>query len=317
MASGLEVYKRARRLTDIATAEGFTEVGKTVLRELMGQLRYGMLHLANPKGYYRRDVQGSKMYLSINDPGISKDLIIRGMRERYETKMIRSVLRPGMTVVDVGANIGYYALMEAMAVTEMGHVYAIEPAPENVKLLQRNIHLNGYPHVSVIEAGISDETGRAKLYVSRCRNLHNLLRPRHAIVGGESVVDIEVYRLDDLLAKHQIDVSRINLIRMDIEGYEVKALNGMINTLRLSPRLMLFIEFHPQYVKGMKGYSLESTLESLAGLGFKIVYGTAQKIAGGSLEFTGVTIGDFLADGRVSMRNVFLLLLEKGSGHKS
>jgi len=230
------------------------------------------------------------------------------MREREETRMIQKTLRPGMTVIDIGANIGYYALMEACAVTETGHVYAIEPEPCNIELLHLNVKLNGYHHVDVFQAGLSDETGMAKLYVSEHSNLHNLLRPLHA-KNTDSVIDVKIYRLDDFIDEQKIDPSDISFIRMDIEGYEVKALSGMKNILRTAKSLCLFIEFHPQYIEGIADYSLETTLGFLASLGFEIRFATATALDGHLIKFHNISIKDFLMDNRVSRDIVFMTFL--------
>ena len=297
-----------RRASEIAREEGVIEAGNTIKRELIGNLHYQLLKWKQPKGYYLKNVQGSKMYLAINDPGVSRDLIIRGMREREETRMIQKILRKGMIVIDIGANIGYYAMIEASLVTESGQVYAIEPEPRNFELLQQNIKLNNYHHVDAFQAGIGDKTGFAKLYVSEHSNLHNLLRPLHE-KNDDSAIDVNVYRLDDFLRKNNIIPSNINFIRMDIEGYEVNAIAGMQETLRAAKRLNLFIEFHPGYIEDIAGYSLESTMKMLASLGFEIRYATATAQNGYLIKFRNITIKDFLMDKRVSRDNIFMTFL--------
>jgi len=300
--------RRIKRCLHIVRNEGAVAAARTVARECLGQLRYKWLRLTRSQGLCERSVQGSRMRLPIDDPGISRDLIIRGMRERYETKMIREVLRPGMTVVDIGANIGYYALLEARSVTESGQVYAIEPEPRNVELLKDNVSLNGYRHVHVDQAAVGDETGFAQLYRSTHRNLHNLLRP---LKGDHSVVDVRICRLDDLLAERGVDLRSVNLIRMDIEGYEAKALAGMAKTLELATELTLFIEFHPLYIAKLPGCSLEKTMGMLEESGFQMEYATATARDGESLEFRKTSIAEFLSDERVSRDDVFFAFLKK------
>ncbi len=304
----MRIMPHIRRVSEIALDEGIIEAGMTVQRELIGSVHYQFLKWRQPEGYYLRDVQGSKMYLAIDDPGVSRDLIIRGMREREETRMIQKTLQPGMTVIDIGANIGYYAMMEARAVTETGHVYAIEPEPRNVDLLHRNIKVNGYHHIDVFQAGVSDHTGMAPLYVSEHSNLHNLLRPMRT-KNEDSVINIKVYRVDDFVDEHNVDPADINFIRMDIEGYEVKALAGMQKILRMAKPLKLFIEFHPRYIEDIADHSLASTMDYLASIGFEIRYATATAKNGYSIKFQNTTIKDFLTDNRVSMDNIFTTLL--------
>lgn len=304
----MRIIPHIRRVTEIASNEGIIEAGITIQREITGSLRYWRLKFINPNGYYLRYVQGSKMYLKIDDPGVSRDLIIRGMREREETRMIQKTLRPGMTVIDIGANIGYYTLMEARAVTKTGRVYAIEPEPHNFELLHRNVKLNNYQHVDMFQIGISDETGLAKLYVSEYSNLHNLLCPLFA-KNEDSAIDIKVYRLDDFVLEHRIIPSNIDLIRMDIEGYEVKALEGMDEILREAERLNLFIEFHPMYIENISDYSLESTMAKLDSLGYKIRYATVTAKNGYSIKFRNITTKDLLRDKQVSRDNIFMIFL--------
>ena len=96
---------------------------------------------------------------------------------------------------------------------------------------------------------------------------------------------------------------------MDIEGYEVKALAGMKQTLGAAESLSLFIEFHPQYIKNIPGYSLESTMDFLASFGFKIQYAAATAKNGYQIQFRNLTLKEFINDDRVSRDNVFMTFL--------
>lgn len=311
MISAPGILRYIRRGIEITRDEGIIEAGMTLLQEITGRFRYRWLKVRQPQGYYLRMVQNSRMCLSLNDPGLSRDLIIRGIRERTETNMMRLLLCPGMKIIDIGANIGYYALIEGHAVSERGHVYAIEPEPANVELLRRNIELNGYHHIDVFQAAIGDETGMARLYISDHSNLHNLLKSRGTKSKEGRVIDVKSYRLDDFVAEHRVDASEINFIRMGIEGYEVKALANMTKILCEAEALKLFIEFHPHYIKDIGGYSFESTMEMLAGFGYWIRYANALGRKGWMLEFQNIAISDFLRDERVSKGQKIMVFLER------
>ena len=84
------------------------------------------------------------MFLDLQDRGISRTLLLFGERELEHKKMLEEVLEPGMSVLDIGANIGYYALMELNLIGKTGNLIAVEPSPSNVDLLKRNLSLNGY-----------------------------------------------------------------------------------------------------------------------------------------------------------------------------
>ena len=90
-----------------------------------------------------RKIHDYKLLLDLRDPGLSRDVAIRGSREEQLKYIIDRVVGPGDVVLDVGANIGYYAIMLAKRVGSSGKVYAMEPEPHNLELLQRNIDLNG------------------------------------------------------------------------------------------------------------------------------------------------------------------------------
>src|SRR2546426_5233280 len=100
---------------------------------------------------------------SISHTGQPSSLKIgSGLYELKTVRLVCSVLKPGMTFVDVGAHIGWYTMVAARAVGRMGHVYAFEPEPTNFELLQKNVVGNGYHgHVTLTPKAISDVPRRA------------------------------------------------------------------------------------------------------------------------------------------------------------
>jgi len=299
-----------RRLSEIAQDEGVVEAGLTLFREVMGTARYRLYRALNDNREYRRVVQGSKMYLPITDMGISQDLSVRGIREREETRLIQHILHSGMTVIDIGANIGYYALIEAHAVGPGGRVYAIEPEPRNYSLLARNVALNRYDYVSTFQIGISDETGFAKLHVSQYSNLHNLVSP---IKQDRNLptIDVQLRRLDAFIQEEGIKPAFVDLVRMDIEGWEAKALLGMQDLLRASPHLKLFIEFHPWAIARIPGHSIEQTLGVLEKHGFLMRYVTGRARNNIRFQLRNLSITDFLGQRNLWEDKLFRALLSK------
>ena len=89
-------------------------------------------------------VLNSWMYLNLFDPGISYQLIVNGIREPGHVEQVRGALKAGMKGIDLGANIGYYVLLESRLVGTEGHIYCIEPASDNIALLRENIHENNF-----------------------------------------------------------------------------------------------------------------------------------------------------------------------------
>src|SRR3989344_4906353 len=96
-------------------------------------LRYSILKSRTKNGIFTRNVQGSRMQLHLDDEGISADLALDGVREPMSTKTVKEEVKHGYTVIEIGANIGYYALMESGLVGNRGRIYAIEPSPNNFR----------------------------------------------------------------------------------------------------------------------------------------------------------------------------------------
>jgi FkbM family methyltransferase len=191
------------------------------------------------------------MYLSVSDPGISRQLLRYGVREPAMTRLIQGEIRPGMIGVDVGANLGYYALLEARLVGSGGRIYAIDPLPENVAILNKSIQLNGYDNLTVHACAVSDRDGRGTLFRSKASNLGSMLSAADKRLEGRKreaqsmcvPTEIATVTLDRFIDEYR--VPQVDFIRMDIEGGEIAATSGMNRTFtRAKHPLKLFIEVH-------------------------------------------------------------------------
>ena len=201
-------------------------------------IRFFLLKIKSSNNILIRKVQGSKMYLNLKDKGISKDLALDGIREPESTKMVKKIIKEGDTVVDIGANIGYYVLMESQLVGEKGKVYAIEPVPDNVNVLKNNIKLNNYANVKVFQMAIGNMDTTKKMHISSLSNWHSFINHKRGIIKA---IDVKVVPLDKFLK----DKEYPDFIRMDVEGYEYQILKGMKTILGKRKPLKLFIELHP------------------------------------------------------------------------
>ena len=197
------------------------------------------------KQYWEKDIHNYRMKLDLYDLGISRALMFFGSREEDHKYVLEQVLKPGMTVLDLGANIGYYALMECKLVGPKGFVYAIEPHPTNFAMLKENIKLNKMENrVEMHQMGGSDKTSVECLYGSNKSNLHTFCLGEG---GSEGLNMIEVSTMtvpDFCKGKKKID-----LIRMDIEGFEVEVFRGMLDALddsEFNPSI-LFETHKPKY----------------------------------------------------------------------
>ena len=206
-----------------------------------------------------KEVQGSKMYLDLNDFGLSKHLYFFSIREPECTRIMKQYIKKGMTIVELGANIGYYALMEAAIMKNKGKVYAIEPSPQNFAMLQKNISLNSYePIIESYNIAVSNKSGKDKLFMSKEHNLCNMMES-----NASDYVEVQTSTLDDFL----IDKKQPDIIRMDIEGFEYYVVDGMEKTLQNTKSCIMFIEVHPFQIFE-KGLDYKKPLEKLFKYGF-------------------------------------------------
>jgi FkbM family methyltransferase len=184
-------------------------------------------------------VHGFKYYLHRNDPGISKELAVYHNHEPHATYLFKKCVREGMFEIDIGSNIGYYALLAAKLVGKKGKVLAIEPEPNNYRLLSMNIKTNNIQNIDSIQCAVSDKDGLVDFFVTEASNTNSLIPPPTGIL--KSVKSVQTYRLDTLITKY--NYPNVDFIRMDIEGGEVIAINGMHKTLdRYKP--IIFAELH-------------------------------------------------------------------------
>ena len=212
---------------------------------------YWVCRITSPE--VTKDVQGSIMRLDLRDKGISTDLFMNGIREPHATKYLQSILRPDWTVVDIGANIGYYVLIESLVVKK---VIAIEPVPLNFKHLRKNVSLNKCSNVELHEVAIGDKDDVAYIEVGKASNWSKI-----STAGPMGVL---MRTLDTILEGRPVD-----FIRMDVEGYEMNVLKGMEDTLSRNQDLGMFIEVHRDGLKEYGSSQLEF-LEYLADLSFSL-----------------------------------------------
>jgi FkbM family methyltransferase len=151
-----------------------------------------------------------------------------GLRfEHSELEFILRVLRPGMTFLDIGANIGLFSLAAGKKLSgQLSFIYAFEPCPSTFASLEANLLRNGLATVRAIRVALSDQTGEASLYVNTALKdaLNSLEDPSHSdaeVVGREVVQTIT---LDDFVARENI--ARVDVMKVDVEGAELLVFRG-------------------------------------------------------------------------------------------
>lgn len=215
-------------------------------------------------GKIMKKVQGNQMLLDLNDLGIGRELALYGVHEKNSTEEVKSIVKPGMKILEVGANIGYYALLEVKLAGPTGHLYAIEPAPYNFELLKRNIDLNNIKNADLNQAAFGEKRTKTKFYVYDRSNLSSFIKRDD--MGMECTeVEVEVLTLDDF-----IKFKKVDFIRMDVEGYELEILKGARNILSSDEKpKIFFIEVHSELLH-MKGSSAREIVEMLGSFGYEV-----------------------------------------------
>jgi FkbM family methyltransferase len=170
---------------------------------------------------------------------------------------VEQLVHPGMTVVDIGANIGYYALLLAQSVGPVGHVYAFEPDPPNLQLLRKNVAANGFQNiVTVVPLACGTQSGVTSFSNSSFYGQKN---------QKVAVIEVKVVSLDDYFSF--LGWPQVDLIKMDIEGAEKTALDGMQQLSQRNPQLNIILEFNPFMMK-QAGVTRAGFFDALCSLGF-------------------------------------------------
>ena len=194
-----------------------------------------------PDRDFRFRFPGGRIYLNLK---MHRGMLSRalGMYEPAKMEAVLKLLRPGSTFIDVGANIGDFSLLAASVTGSAGRVLAFEPEATNCCLIKRNIELNGYKNIEVFQLALSDSNGEASLYLGDRCDYHSLLKDQPERKAG--VIAVKTRTLDSFLEEFGQD--RVDMIKVDVEGAELKVLRGAREMLRRNPNVVILLELHPR-----------------------------------------------------------------------
>ena len=195
---------------------------------------------------------------------LDRELIYDGF-ETAEAAFVATFLRPGMTVLDVGAHHGLYTLLASKRVGREGRVIAFEPSPRERRRLARHLHFNLCGNVEVQSCALGDHSGEANLYlVEGMHDWCNSLRPP-SIEERTSKVRVEVRRLDDVL--EGMSWPRVDFIKLDVEGAELSFLQGARRMLHGDVRPAILAEVQDVRTAPW-GYSAREIVRFLSDAGY-------------------------------------------------
>ena len=207
------------------------------------------------------EIDGDKLFLDQND---SLSLSINRVYEEFGTNLVKKEIQKGDIVIDIGANIGYYTLIFSKLVGNTGKVYAFEPDPTNFELLKKNIEVNGHTNVILEQKALSNKNGKMKLELNKENTAGH-----HLVLNNKNIndsIEVDVVTLDDYF---QEIGTKIDFIKMDIEGGETNAILGMKKLFDSNKNLKLITEYNPQAINNM-GLECKEYLELLINEGFTL-----------------------------------------------
>jgi FkbM family methyltransferase len=179
----------------------------------------------------------------------------------YERRFLESRIRPGMHVVDVGANLGVFSHRFARCVGPSGRVTSFEPDEDLFRALESNLRANGLAHVRPFKFALGAVAGRASLSRGLLNSGDNRLSHvrSHVSSGAEETV---VVALDEVIGTAPVD-----FIKIDAQGWEVQVIEGMRQTIARNPTLEMYIELSPYLLKAANT-SARQLFALIEGMGF-------------------------------------------------
>jgi FkbM family methyltransferase len=217
-----------------------------------------------------------KMMVDLKDSGLSHDLLACGIREYpnvlYLIDFIKKYRKEIDTPIDIGANIGYYALLVNKIFEKYQQknrlVLAIEPVKSSFELLQKNLALNGFKNVMAINAAIGEADKRVIMAVPQRKNLSHI----KDVVKTSKMIKSYKEELVDMLSLKKLFTTygilpKNVLFRFDIEGYEYQLLRGNKEFFKNLQQAFMVMEFHPFLLKEQEAVNF---LELLKEVGFKL-----------------------------------------------
>lgn len=201
-------------------------------------------------------------FVSMKNNFTAMAVAVLGERDPDVMRFLRSWLRAGGVALDVGANIGTYAIPLARIVGPDGRVIAFEPNRPTRACLRHNVRLNRARNVVVIPSAVGEISGRQALVVTADNAGEVHLAPGNADRG---MADVRVTTLDEETSR--LGIRAVDFIKLDIEGYELAALRGATRILRDSPRLVVQTEIVLAHLKRY-GFTIEDLVRFFAGHGY-------------------------------------------------
>ena len=181
------------------------------------------------------------MYVDSRDMGITPHLVMDGYWESWVTRLLGNIVKPGFVCLDVGANFGYFSILMSELCGPGGKTLAIEPNSRVASLLRGTSFMNG-GKFEVIQAAIADTSGEAILTVDD-KELGGGTIKKNDPMPSRSQYSVPTISIDELIKSKGL--SKIDVVKIDVEGVEPLVFSGMEETIAANPSIQLIIEYSP------------------------------------------------------------------------
>jgi FkbM family methyltransferase len=201
-------------------------------------------------------VRGSLIYLNVNESPMMRRRA-QGVFEPAKHAAFKYFLESGDVVIDAGANKGDFSLWASRLVGPSGKVFSYEPEPENCKWIRKSISVNDYMNIKLRQVALSDENGKVDLFLGAKSGWHSIIdKDGRPYMTGEKI-QVPSVTLDSEMNGQGIN--KIKLVKMDVQGAEIKILRGAKEILSKSDDVVLLIDLHPKEIDVLEvGEILES-----------------------------------------------------------
>lgn len=230
-----------------------------------------LIYLGNHR-VLTRTIWGQKIFVDTSDISLAPHILLDGFWEMWITKVFAATIKEGMTVVEIGANVGYYTILAASIIGPTGKLYAFEANPDVLEVLFQSIEVNGFlDRVTLINKAVSDKSGITKFYKLKRHHGRNSIADfseefLKQYMDETETIEVETVSLDNYFSNND---TIVDIIKIDAEGSEALIFRGMKKLLQENPHVTIICEFTPDLISGT-GENPKQFLEAIAGHGFKL-----------------------------------------------
>ena len=225
-------------------------LGKTLVGIDILIRKTGVLNSALQKEFIEHN--NFKIFYGKEDNSLISFILTNNDYERETREVIENIISQGDTFFDLGANIGFFSLLTARIVGDEGKIYAFEPTPSTLKFLTKNISENNFNNRVIVEKyAVSNKIGKVNFRLNKGSECNSITEN-----SGQGTISVNTITLDKYVKDRKI--KKVDLIKMDIEGQEFSALQGMKDVNKTNKDLKIIFEFHKENLNenGMTGLEI-------------------------------------------------------------